>query len=171
MKYKIIFLDIDGVLNVRCEKKDEFGCIFHENFVNNLRWIIKKTDAKIVISSTWKIIGIEKLREMWKKRNLPGEIIDITPYEVDVVEKSDIEFYDFVDRGHEIQQWLDDNNEIVKNYCIIDDENDMLPSQQNNFVRTSNNMNHPDSVNGYGLNNGYGLTKICSKKVIRILNS
>jgi histidinol phosphatase-like enzyme len=53
MKHKIIFLDIDGVLNVYCSERDEFGCMFHEEFVDNLRWIINETSAKIVISSTW----------------------------------------------------------------------------------------------------------------------
>lgn len=162
---KIIFLDLDGVLNVIEQGYDEFGQIFHPHFVDNLRWIIDETNAKIVISSSWKASGLKFLKDMWKKRNYPGEIIDITPNVVDVVERGTCEFYDEVDRGFEIQQWIDDNISNIESYCIIDDDNDMLPSQMKNFVRTANNNSHPDCVDI-----GYGLTKICSEKVIKILN-
>lgn len=103
---------------------------------------------------------------MWEKRSLPGEVIDITPNEVDVVNKGTCEFYDSVDRGYEIQQWIDDHKDNIISYCIIDDDTDMLPSQKNNFVRTSDNTDHPDCIDI-----GYGLTKKCSEKVIEILNT
>lgn len=148
---KIIFLDIDGVLNVYCEGRDEYGCTFHKHFEDNLRWIINKTNAKIVISSTWRMSGLKIMKEMWIKRGLPGEVIDITPIKTHGV-----------NRGVEIQQYIDDNN--ITSYCIIDDDDDMLPSQIDNFVKTSNNPSHVDCVDI-----GYGLTKICSEKVIEIL--
>lgn len=59
-KIKVIFLDIDGVLNVYGTEHDEFGQIFHDHFVENLRTIINETSAKIVISSTWEICGFTK---------------------------------------------------------------------------------------------------------------
>lgn len=160
---KVIFLDIDGVLNVYNNTKDRFGFTFHKPFEDNLRWIIEETGAKIVISSTWKIDGIEYLKDMWYERGLPGDIIGITPNEVDVVEKGTCDFYDQVDRGYEIQQWLDEHS--VDSFCIIDDIDDMLPLHKNNFVKTSNNNDHIDSIG-----NGYGLTKKCSEKIIEILN-
>lgn len=160
---KIIFLDIDGVLNVIGQGRDEFGQCFHKHFEDNLRWIIEETGAKIVISSTWRMSGLSEMQRMWKHRNLAGEVIDITPTEVDVVERGTCEFYDQVDRGFEIQQWIDDNN--VKCYCIIDDDNDMLPSQKKNFVRTANNQDHPDCIDI-----GYGLTRKCAERVVEILN-
>ena len=160
---KIIFLDIDGVLNVASQERDRFGTTFHKHFEDNLEWIIEKTRAKIVISSTWRMSGLEIMQEMWKERGLAGEVIDITPTEIDVVERGTCEFFDQVDRGFEIQQWIDDNN--IKRYCIIDDDNDMLPSQKNNFVRTANNKDHPDSIDI-----GYGLTKQCAELVVSILS-
>jgi len=172
-KIKVIFLDIDGVLNVYCESHDKWGCTFHRHLVDNLRYIIEKTGAKIVISSTWRsgftmfdgsyIDGLTGLKQMWIDRNLPGEIIDITPNAQDVIKNTDIEFYDLVDRGHEIKLWLDKNP--VDNYCIIDDDNDFLTEQKSNFVRTANNIDHPDCVDI-----GLGLTKICADKIINILN-
>lgn len=148
---KVIFLDIDGVLNVYCEGRDEYGCTFHKHFEDNLSWIIKQTKAKIVISSTWRFSGLEILKEMWDKRGLPGEVIDITP---------DL---NNLKRGDEIQHWLD-NNKVI-NYVIVDDDNDMLDIQKNNFVQTSGNYDHSDCVDV-----GYGLTRKCSERIVEILN-
>lgn len=158
---KIIFLDFDGVLNVGIDGTDRYGQCFHKSFVENLQWIIEKTNCDIVISSTWKMKGLLELQDMWKYRGLPGNVIDITPNEVDIVDRGICEFYDEVDRGHEIQQYIDDNK--IKIYCIIDDVNDMLPNQQDRFVRTSNNK-HSDCVDGYGL------TVQCAEQVVEILN-
>lgn len=51
------------------------------------------------------------------------------------------------------------------NYVILDDDNDMLDSQRNNFVRCANNKSHPDHIDI-----GYGLTRICAEKAVDILN-
>ena len=156
VKHKIIFLDIDGVLNVMSREFDEFGQLFNPIFVNNLAYIIEKTNAKLVISSFWRYRGLKFMRNLWKYRNLPGEIIGITP---DFINDDDSV------RGDEIKSWLETNKDIVETYCIIDDDEDMLPEQLNNFVKTSDNSDHPDCDDI-----GYGLTKICSEKVIEILN-
>lgn len=164
-KIKVIFLDIDGVLNVYGIDYDQYGQIFHEHFVDNLRTIIDKTGAKIVISSTWRHGGLQRMKDMWSFRNLPGEVIGITIDCYDLIKEGRFEFYDDVTRGHEIQDWIDDNKKKIQSYVILDDDNDFLPEQRGNFVRTSNNINHSDCVDI-----GYGLTKICSENAIRILN-
>jgi hypothetical protein len=161
---KIIFLDIDGVLNVIGQGHDEFGQIFHKHFEKNLKRIVDETGAKIVISSTWRMSGLKVMREMWKKRKLPGEIVGITSTADQVVKRGTHKFYDLVNRGHEIQQWIDDH-EITK-FVILDDDDDMLDSQHDYFVQTSNNQDHPDCIDI-----GYGLTAICTEKAIKILNS
>ena len=148
---KIIFLDIDGVLNVYCEWRDEYGCTFHKHFEDNLKWIIEQTKAKIVISSTWRFSGLEVMQEMWSKRELAGDVIDVTPH------------IDICKRGEEIQYWMDNNK--IANYVIIDDDTDMLDSQKNNFVQTSGNKDHPDCIDI-----GYGLTRKCAERVVEILN-
>lgn len=158
---KVIFLDIDGVLNMMHINtgRDKYGDIFHDHFVNNLRYIIDRTNAKIVISSTWRMSGLTIMKELWEFRNLPGEVIDIT---TDCPQIEGVEFYDLVERGHEIQEWLDNN--VVDNYVIIDDTSDMLKSQEGNFVKTSNNYAHSDHIHGLGL------TLECSEEAINILN-
>lgn len=103
---------------------------------------------------------------MWKDRGLPGEIIDITPNEYDVVKTGLKEFYDQVSRGDEIQLWLNNNKgDEVISFCIIDDEIDFLKDQiENHFVKTSYNWEDEDNIKGYGL------TKQCAIKAIEILN-
>ena len=92
------------------------------------------------------------LKNMWKYRNLPGEIIGLTPYIED-------------GRGYEIKAWLNKNIDKVETYCIIDDDDDILEEQINNFVKTSGNFDHIDCDDI-----GYGLTKVCADNVIKILN-
>lgn len=161
---KIIFLDIDGVLNVIPQGRDDYGSCFHKHFEDNLRWIIEQTGAKIVISSTWRMSGLKVMQEMWKHRGLAGDVIDITPDCAQLVNYGTFEYYDAVERGHEIQEWLDKHPQ-VKTYVIIDDDSDMLEVQKNNFVQTANNQGHPDCIDI-----GYGLTRKCAERVVEILN-
>jgi len=161
---KLIFLDIDGVLNCISQGHDKHGGIFHEHLVDNLRKIVDETDAKIVISSTWRYSGLQAMRDMWSDRGYPGDVIGITIDSVQIVDLGICEFYDLVDRGHEIQHWLD-NHDDIDSYVILDDDNDMLDSQRGNFVRTSNNPTHPGMIDI-----GYGLTEICANEAIKILN-
>lgn len=154
---KIIFLDIDGVLNVIPKDFDKFGAIFQQPFVDNFKRIIDETDAKIVISSIWRASGCASIKEMWKVRSLPGDVIGITTL---------VGGYD--NRGAEIKEWLEDQrnyNETIDSYVIIDDDTDMLYNQRHNFVRTSENYHHVDHVEGYGL------TKECAWQAIKILNN
>ncbi|HPY21478.1 MAG TPA: HAD domain-containing protein [Bacteroidales bacterium] len=146
---KVIFLDFDGVLNsgdnstalhyLMCNNPDInrtfiAGVEFDERCVRWLRYIINCTDAKIVISSSWKFLyKLEELQSIWNELSLPGEIIGYTPC-------IDCEFISTfeedikpVERGKEIQRWLDLNK--VEKYCIIDDDYyEMLPDQI--FVQT-----------------------------------
>jgi len=161
---KIVFLDIDGVLNVDYDDKDQFGHIFRDEYVQNLKEIIEKTGAKIVISSTWKDKGIERMLALWKERNLPGEIIDVTPDCVDVCDATNIVYYDQVKRGHEIKLWLDRHPEVTQ-YVIFDDIQDFLDEQQDYFVNCS--TGEPVKPWKLGIP---GLKEECKIKAINILN-
>ncbi len=174
---KVIFLDIDGVLNTssfighfwtycqlndlkRPETKkefnellrDEYGNIFDPLAVTWLRDIIERTDAKIVISSSWRSSGLSVMQEMWKVRGLPGEVIDITPFPKDVLAYEKANYYESIGRGAEVQMWLD-THKSLESYCIIDDDSDMLSDQV--FVQT---------------NEDYGITEEIAERVIRLLN-
>jgi len=160
---KIIFLDIDGVLSPRWwdsdKQSDNYGCLFDAKAVANFAKIIEKTDAEIVVSSSWKLMGFQALQDMWKGRKLPGKIIDITPdYMSDeLLMKEDSTNVDYLfERGSEIQGWLLLHGDDVSRYVIIDDMDDILPEQQSHFVQTDPEV---------------GITNDDVKKVVHLLNT
>ena len=163
---KVIFLDIDGVLNTkwwytqmdRNTPKDKYGYTFDPRSVANLKKIIDETGADIVISSSWKSFGLSELEEMWQNRELPGKLIDITPNSVsdEMLLNADLDHMElFHIRGMEIKEWLDKHGNNVSHYVIIDDMDNFLPDQQPYFVRTD-----PEA----------GITEEDADKVIRFLN-
>lgn len=186
---KIIFLDIDGVLNCQngykegyckyvdllIEGKNTHYQSFYPPSKKLLNELINKTNAKIVISSTWRKSGVERLKTIWKNENMCGEIIDITP------SYRDNRFT--VPRGCEINSWLEKggfshinwseelqqqyvDNSGIENYLIIDDDSDMLFNQKNNFV-----LVEPSPKNCLGFNKNHyvkGL-KILSKSIIELI--
>lgn len=120
---KIIFADIDGVLNVFTTKEKFQGYIgIDDKRLERLKEIVDATNAKIVLSSTWRL-GYNKDGHMLhdhgeyvkKKFNDAGlEIYDVTP---DLKSNG-------IYRGKEIKQWLSDHEEDnIENFIIIDDEN------------------------------------------------
>lgn len=142
---KVLFLDIDGVLNTKwwytqmdkSTPKDKYGYAFDPIAVANLKKILDETGADIVISSSWKCMGLSQLEEMWEERGLPGKIIGITPNSVsdELLLNADIDNMElFHIRGTEIREWLMNNSKSVSNYAILDDMDNMLPEQEAHFV-------------------------------------
>ena len=145
---KVLFLDIDGVLNTkywytqmdRNTPKDKYGYAFDPNSVANLKRIVEDTGAEIVISSSWKCMGLSQMEDMWRDRSLPGRIIGITPNSVsdEMLLNADIDSIElFHIRGEEIKEWLMKHAKRVSSYAIIDDMDNMLPEQQSHFVQTN----------------------------------
>lgn len=173
-KKHYLFLDIDGVLNTGQYSKyltehnltdfDENGTILDPNAVEKLRYIIESTHADIIISSTWRYDGFNKMQKLWDDRNLPGKLVGITPHivttyfeEIDSNEKW--QKRPIGSKGMEIDEWLRLNtNEMLEpyTYAILDDEDDFLLHQAKHVVLT-------DSY--------YGITENIANKVIKILNN
>ena len=168
---KVIFLDIDGVLNVEsyitavfdiCKRegiephshlRDEFGNHFCPLTIRYLEWIIESHDAKIVITSTWRMSGIQWIKDLWESRKRPGEIVGITSI-TRTFKNEELSLKEKAERGKEIKLYLEQHPEIT-NYVIIDDDDDVLPEQESKFVQT-----HAQ----------YGLTGPVAEKCIEILN-
>lgn len=141
---KIIFLDFDGVLNSqRYMESDAYGtgkglAFGHSQIdpkaVELLNKMIDVTDARVVISSSWRHIwSRDEIGRMLKQRGFrhPSSIIDITPSLMS-------------QRGDEIAQWLgqaDEGRRIggekIDGYVILDDSTDMHPDQMEHFVQTN----------------------------------
>lgn len=150
---KVVFLDFDGVLNSTQSnnfwknRRDQsqwennmYGSwkgSMHEYIaeefcpiaLNNLEELFRRVpDLKIVVSSSWRISNdVQALKKILSPSKLVSDaIIDITP-----------RFLDQSTRGLEIKHWLDNTEEDVTHYAIIDDANLMLDEQKKNFVHTS----------------------------------
>ena len=147
---KVIFLDIDGVLNTEQQHRrfyteqtnpiDEYGLLFDPDAVASLTKIIDQTGADIVISSSWKFWGLSRMRQMWEDRKLPGKIIGITPDTVSdemLLTANLDEMENFALRGSEIKEWLSMHGKKVSQYAIIDDVDSFLPEQRPYYVEVS----------------------------------
>jgi hypothetical protein len=127
---KILFLDIDGVINsyrtahamdgFPFDTTPESLIKFDLTAIKLIQRICEDGDIKIVLSSTWRIHGDYK--QIGEDLRLP--IIDATPIKLSS------------NRGEEIQMWLDVHPEVIQ-YIIVDDDSDMLPKQQKRFVKTT----------------------------------
>jgi len=151
---KLIFLDIDGVLNYKlfwkekrqCERRDELSddapdgahdlC---ENRIELLNSLIEDTGAKVVVSSSWrKNRTIEELQTVLDYKGFKGEVIDKTPC-LYFKERED-GYHRSVPRGNEIKAWMEMNKGILGEkfskvkYVIFDDDSDMLYWQRNQFI-------------------------------------
>ena len=123
---KVIFLDIDGVLNsVESETweykwRGEIAYLYSmcPDLVENLNHILKATDAQIVLSSTWrkKYDTLEGLQGLLDKHGIQGTCAGRTGVL-------------WTKRGFEIKQWIDmfSVKRNVESYVILDDDLDMYP--------------------------------------------
>ena len=138
---KIIFLDIDGVLNN--DSDDSIDLTDKAHFINptlvtRLNNLIASTDAKVVLTSTWRLgLTLDEILDLCSIIGLEGEVIGMT---------DSLNQYPFIHRGNEILKWIIDNEDLVgpkheyKSYVIIDDDNDMLYRQRNNFVKVDGEL-------------------------------
>lgn len=159
---KILFLDVDGVLNshnfyknepqheqIENLKKEypglessvywELSC-FDKKAVERLNRLLEETNCYLIVSSTWRLDS--NLPTTFKRVGIKHKIDGITPYLPGKY------------RGNEIKQFLD-NIKGKYTYCILDDDSDMLPEQEPYFIHTSIEI---------------GLTEDDVNKAIKILN-
>ena len=142
---KIIFLDIDGVLNNSNWAKvlhnlyggNGYGGMFRTNDpkwndvkwdwynVANLKHLLGRSRAKVVISSSWRRFHILKhFKAMFNLYGLPAHT---------VIGETTLQTLPGWIRGDAINKYLADNDNI-DNYVILDDNDDFYDYQ--NFVKT-----------------------------------
>lgn len=147
---KFVFLDFDGVLNTARHHRmlchsgrattDGFGALFDPKAVANLQTILERSGAGLVVTSSWRMEGLDWIRDLWRSRMLPGQIVDITPFYLYGVFRQSLDDEPFAGiapgcRGMEIAEWLARNGEPQTPYVILDDEDDILLSQADRFIR------------------------------------
>ena len=169
---KVIFLDIDGVLNSNRTLYEEIS--LEDDLILNLKELVDKTDAKIILSSSWRLSteAIATLMDRLDKFGLAisgmtcdGVDLDwLEKYEFDATKKYLDTKFDWDenrqikithDRGAEIFKWLHDHDDCA--YVILDDEiEDIKPYFSESVI-----VKTPYKT---------GLTKEDVKKAIQILN-
>lgn len=135
----IIFLDFDGVIAhsktvsnryLAYPEVDKWGTFkqtawydLDPDCIKLLNKLIKLTNAKVVISSTWRLLHcIMNLEHHMKDFGFEGDVIDKTPS------------HPLSWRDTEIQMWLANNN-CTEDYIVLDDEQYHLQEcPKNNFV-------------------------------------
>jgi hypothetical protein len=147
-KIKVIFLDIDGVLNHdKWYTSDTYKNMYqNENneldldpiCVERINNICHKTNAKIVISSNWRISWYGTILRLTRGGLKEQYIIDKTPERMWV----NIPNFDR-SRGAEINDWLEQHNEC-ENYIILDDRTDFKKEQLYHFIKINPNIGLTD---------------------------
>ena len=140
---KVIFLDIDGVLNYTqwyVSDRNPGNLYGEEGDIDPLcaeriNRICSETGAKIVISSDWRISWPYCIDRLVKGGIGEGLVIDKTPEHM-WVEHCTEDFLDFTSRGSEIDDWLSQHPECDR-YVILDDRKDFTEEQQPNFIHVN----------------------------------
>jgi len=119
---KVIFLDIDGVLNDAITTADLWDDSPKKEHLDCLKAIVDATGAEIVLSSTWRLFlkARNDVRKALKTVNL--DFIDCTE--------------ELEDRATEIEEWLSRHPE-VEQFVILDDECFSLVRLKDHLVQTT----------------------------------
>ena len=176
---RIIFLDIDGVLN----STRSFCAVIRKNWTNYTERIVasqdpiatrmierlaQETNSDIVLTSSQRkpfftgkaerLCNEKGERFVRWEHNLNELHAHMQMLGFLNVEKFISCTPDFGGeiRGVEIREWLARCNEVIDSYVIIDDDRDFLPEQMNNFVHSSN-------TNGFSFENFQASVKILTK--------
>ena len=158
MTSKIIFLDFDGVVTT----VKSHWCFDAEKMAL-LGEILNATDAKIVITSSWRRYTLEDTIDFITKREkergcvpfaFPDRVIGITQRMYAFCFPNMDKHYGVV-RGEEILRWQEEHDARECPYVILDDDTDMLLWQKDHFVKTDSEK---------------GLSKANVKRAIKILN-
>lgn len=153
---KIIFLDIDGVLNSsrsfvaglhRTEtyqnKDDPYyvkltTCTIDPIAVDLINKILRDfDDAYIVLSSSHR-------KNFYKIKDRDQKLVAMQQYltSLGLIGARLIDWTPSLDtrRGGEIKHWLTENKDVVDAYAIVDDSSDMLEEQEDNFVHVNGHI-------------------------------
>lgn len=172
-KIKVIFLDIDGVLNSGRyfkahtfkelnEQHDDYGQGFDELSKSLLNKLIDVTGAKVVISSSWRGAGFDAMKNMWVDRKMSGEVIGITPHFYESLKPKNYPDSHSVSvpRGCEIEWYYENIFNFVhwnwdgpyvqerKALCTLDTYI-ILDDDSDMLYSQRNNFVHCDNANGF----------------------
>lgn len=145
-KMKIIFLDIDGVINPNTniwarkkkgEPTDSYNITLPGDKIYRLKRIVDNTNANVVISSSWRIGFISAT--MKPSKAYMNAYNQLTPYGINIIGWTPL--HRKRHRGTEINWWLNEfqiKNGYKPDYIIIDDNiEDLLCLHRGHIVKTT----------------------------------
>lgn len=185
---KIIFLDIDGVLNHqnwfsrRHKEVNQNDVVSHYPFyefdpesVEQLNRIINETGAKVVVSSTWRLgRTITQLQEILDRVGFIGEVIDKTPNFHAKGTDNDGERIGYtIPRGCEIDWWLKNEGEFQRiNWSTEEQQKYIDKSIVKNYIIIDDDSDMLYNQREHFIHTSFmsGLTNELTDKAISILN-
>lgn len=146
---KLIFLDCDGVISTL-----KSGFHLDPEKLELLGKLLKATDAKIVVSSSWRYHTLEEtLKRTFKDFPFKDRVVGVTP-RLNFSGSQGEWHFNVPERGLEIDAYLESLNKDVE-YVILDDDTDFLWSQKDHFVHTDSYL---------------GMSEVHVEEAIKILN-
>ena len=167
---KVIFLDIDGVLNRQTQnlefRDDEFpfSVEFDKKAVSNLKKLLEQSQAKLVISSSWgRSMDFRTIAITLASHGIQGPYVmpqDIGQKEEVLGLRESLEISRSAvipkkmssEKCHEISWYLEKNSQYIESYVVLDDT--PITWQEDRQVLTDSTL---------------GLTNINIKKALKIL--
>ncbi len=156
---KVIFLDIDGVLN-----RDDGGPKIEECLAKRLAHIVEETGAEIVLSSSWRGAYVSHVNPDYNYQNKDVALL------ISMLEKYQLSIMDVTPdltsgayaRPLEIRAWLLEQGNLER-FVILDDETFWVWNWLGDYLVCTTHMGD----NGKCV---YGMTDEDAEKAIAILN-
>ena len=156
---KVIFLDIDGVLN-----QDDGGPKIEEQFVKRLAHIVEKTGAEIILSSSWRGAYVSHVDPEYNYQNKDVAML------ISMLEKYHLHILDTTAdltsgayaRPLEIRLWIQEQADLER-FVILDDEIFWAWNWLADYFVCTTHLNDKGKC-------VYGMTDEDAEKAIEILN-
>lgn len=127
---RVVFLDVDGVLNSHPFFRGLEGTAWDDNdelmldpaATALLQELVDRTGAEVVLSSSWRYHhDAQSMTRLLQLRGFSGSVIDCT---ATALEDVNVPCGQTRQRGHEIATWLEEHPDVSK-FVILDDDSDM----------------------------------------------
>lgn len=143
---KILFLDIDGVLNTHDHNALAKSGRIHPDKVERLNYILQSTRAKIVLSSAWRYLlhrgecNLSGLQRLLSSHGVMADsLVSVTPPSegrTGYWDGNPATWINEEDRGGDIAKWLRTTPLPVTQYAVVDDIDLKISLYGHPFVQT-----------------------------------
>lgn len=145
---KVLFLDIDGVLNGHEWDDEAKSCNIRRECVKHLNRVVRETGCRIVLSSAWRYIvhgGAMTLKGfgyMLRTHGLLADcgamhlIIDLTRKDDESIDPLDLKEDERAQQCRDWLKWRSEFTPVVETFVAVDDEDHKFAAHGIPFVQT-----------------------------------